>query len=321
MRVLGAPEDVLEGAEPEEQGRGRPRWAALAVAAALGFAAANVVDRSPAGPRAEPSLAVVVGRQPPLESVGDAEPWTTMEVTLVNTGPSAVRLDGAVVQGSDLAWDADRSLEPGQQLPVVLREERPCDREPDVLSGSGAGPQRLQVRLRGGRDGGSSVDLAMPPTVGLLYDDHVRAVCRLPRLPQALEVVQDGSTVEDGALVLEVGLQSVTVRPLQLVEVRSSRPGVTATLTFADGRPVPLPLDVAARTRLEIAQGWSFDDPSTTPYRVRLSADPSGCAALRASSSGEGFLSVVFVDADDPATTAERAVFADPGELLRAACS
>lgn len=323
--MRGAHEDVLGGPDDDRR-HTAARWVSLAVAVAVGFAAAQVIDSSSG---ADPdtslgaSLALVVGRQPYLSAVGDDAPETTMEVTLVNTGASTVRLGGAAVEGSELAWEADRSLKPGQQVAWVLREQHPCDREPDVLSGVATGRQQLQVRLQGAERGygGSALSLSLGPTAGRLYDDHVREVCKLPRLPDALDLVQGGATVDGDELVVALGLLNLSVRPLRVVEVASSVPGLTGMLTDATGHPIALPLDVPARTRLQIAQGYDYDDPATTPYRLHLSATAPACKALRTATGGDGSMDVYYVDPEDPRKTAARPVFADLVQLFRRACA
>ncbi len=160
----------------------------------------------------------------------------------------------------------------------------------------------------------------MPPPVGRLYDDHVRQVCALPRLPEALELVQGDVAYEGEELVVEVGLLNQSVRPLRVVQITTATPGLTAGLTDATGRPVELPLDVPGRTRLQVAQGYDYDAEGTTPYRLRLTATPTSCTSPRPPAGGDGSTGVVYVDPQEPGTSAERLVFADPSTLVRSAC-
>lgn len=206
---------------------------------------------------------------------------------------------------------------------MVLREQRPCDRAPDVLSSGGAAGRSLQVRLAGAEGGadGPALSLAMPPTVGRWYDDHVRDVCKLPRLPNALDVVQGPSTIEGDELVLAVGLHNLSVRPLQVVEVAGGLPGMSQTLTDAAGRRLTLPLAVPARTRAQILQGSDYDDPATTPYRLHLAGTPQTCVALRTATGGDGSLEVFYVDPEQPQSVATRQVFPDFTQFVRAACT
>lgn len=109
-----AAEDVIGDADGGAgRERNRARLLGLGVAAAIGFAAAQAVPwpgDSPGGP----SLALVVGRQPYLGATEADAPETTMEVALVNTGTSVARLEGAVVAGSELMWEAEKPLEAGE---------------------------------------------------------------------------------------------------------------------------------------------------------------------------------------------------------------
>ena len=309
--------------EDDADGRGprrRPRLLALAVAAAVGFGAAQAVDALSVE-AAAPALALVTGREPHLEATEGDEPRTTLEVVLVNTGPDTVVLDGAQVEGSGLAWEADRPLRPGQQVTAALREDDPCEGEPDRLSGRPGSP-RVRVRVQD-RDGADlpALSLVLPGTVGLRYDDHVRAVCALPRLPEALEVAQFGETRQGGAAVVAVAILSRSVRPLQVTEVSSRLPGVRAVLTDAAGRTVPLPLDVPGRSRTEIDSTPYPADPAAAPYRLRLTAGPEACVPEGdVGGTGES-ASIAYVDAADPGAIAERPVFADLVGLLSGGCS
>ena len=318
-------EDVLVGGDdgPERSsGGGLRRPAALLLAAGIGFAAAQVVAPSRSDGAAGASLALVVGRAPHLEGTSGDAPVTGMEVTLVNTGPTALRLDTAEVEGSRLRWDVDRPLRPGQQAAALLRDERPCEGPLDALSRPGAA-QRLRVRSRDDRTGAPLVDvlLPLPPAVGRRYDDHVRLQCALPRLPEALEVLAGLSALEGDELVVPIGLLSLSVRPVQVDEVVAAVPGVTSRLTDGAGRPVPLPVVLPSRSRTEIAEGIPYDDPGSTPYRLRITAAGAGsCEALQLRSVGEAVV-VRSSDPDEPGAVAERPVPLDLTLLVERACA
>ena len=317
--------DVLVGGddehEPSSSGVAR-RWAALAVAAAAGFAAAQLVAPSASDGAAGASLALVTGRQPHLEGTSGDAPVTGMEVTLVNTGPATLRLDTAEVEGSGLRWDVDRPLEPGQQAAALLRDERPCEGRLDALSRPGA-PRRLRVRSHDEqtRDRLPDVLLTLPPTVGRTYDDHVRLACALPRLPEALEALVGPSALDGEELVVPLGLVSRSVRPVQVVEVAAAVPGLTARLMDDAGQPVPLPLTLPVRSRTEIAEGVPYGDPGSTPYRLRLAATgPSSCGTLVDRSGGESVV-VRSVAPDEPEVVADRPVPLDLTPLVERACA
>lgn len=318
VSLVRADDDVI-GTEPEDRaprpGRSRVAGLGLVVAgAAIGFAVAQAVPARSSG-GAGPALTLVAGRSPDLDVAGGDEPQTTMTLTLVNTGASTVRLQGATVAGSELEWQADRSLQQGQQVAAVLREQRPCERASDVLSGGGR-RNSLRVRLESpGRDGADVLSLALPQALGRAYDDHVRDVCKLPRLPAALEVVQGsadvGGAADVDAPVLAFDLQNLSVHALRVLEIAPSAPGVTATLTDDAGRPVELPLQIPARTRQEIAQGLDFDESATAPYRLRLTLTPEACSAIRSGAGGEESVGVSFVDVEDPRTIGTRSIVTD----------
>ncbi len=315
----GGPDVLGDDEEAERRPRRPARLLALALAAAVGFGAGQVVDALSVEAGA-PALALVTGREPYLDASGVDEPSTSVEVALVNTGPDAVVLDGAEVDGSGLAWEADRPLEPGQQVTAVLREQQPCEGAPDRLSGR-AGTPRLRVRLQD--PGGAelpALSLVLPGGVGRRYDDHVRAVCALPRLPDALDLVQARQSRDGDVAVVDVGLLNRSVRPLRVTELSSPVPGLRAVLTDVSGRAVPVPLDLPGRSRSEIAQGYAAGDPSSTPYRLRLSAGPDACVPVGPSGSG-GAATVVYVDPDEPGQLAERPVFADLAGVVRGSCS
>ncbi len=324
--------DVLVGggAEPEvEDARpspGRARGlAALLVAAGVGFAAAQVVSPSPsdgATGGTGASLALVTGRQPALEgSPFEQTPKTGMEVTLVNTGPDALRLDTAELAGSGLRWDVDRPLKPGQQAVAMLRDDSPCDGPLDGLSGGGRARQ-LRVRTLDEQTGDRLPDalLPLPPTVGPLYDDHVRTTCALPRLAQAVEITSSAPEPDGEESVVPLGLLSRSVRPVQVVEVEVTVPDVTARLTSADGRPVPLPLTLPARTRTQIAEGVPYGDPGSMPYRLRLTAGSgASCQALRAGLGGEARLRLA--DPAEPAVVEDATFQAELWPLAERVCA
>jgi hypothetical protein len=321
-RPLVSSDDVLVGgdeAEPSSTGR-LGRLAALALAAGLGFGAAQLA--APADEATGASLAVVTGRQPHLEETSGGVPSTAMEVTLVNTGPTALRLDAAEVEGSGLRWDVDRPLQPGRQATALLREARPCDGPSDALSGTGAAA-RLRVRSRDEQAGDRLPDvvLPLPPGIGRYYDDHVRRVCALPRLDQALETLVGPAALVGAELVVPFGVLPLSVRPLQVVEVEGTVPGLTARLTDADLQPVPLPLALPTRTRTQVAEGIPYDEPAGTPYRLRIStAGPGACAALQGRSDGAPFV-VRYADADDPGVLAGRPLILDLAPLLAQVCA
>ena len=316
--------DVLAGGddEPDRSPTGLRRLAALLLAAGMGFAAAQLITPSASGGASGAGLALVTGRQPHLEAVSGDAPVTAMEVTLVNTGTAVLRLDAAEVEGSGLAWDVDRPLQPGQQAAALLRDERPCEGPLDALSRPGA-PQRVRVRAHDEQTAERLPDvvLRLPPAVGRLYDDHVRLTCALPRLPEALEVLAGPSTLVGEELVVPFGVLSRSVRTLQVDEVAVAVPGLTARLTARDGRPVPLPLTLPGRSRLAIAEGVPYDDPSSTPYRLRLAAaGPQACGTLVDPSGGESVV-VRYVDPDEPGVVAGRPVPLDLTPLVERACA
>ena len=315
--VLGAGDD--DTPEPPAVD-GRRRVLGLVLAAALGFAAAQLVpDVEP--DRATPaSLALVTGRQPHLEVTADDPPITGLEVTLVNTGPRALRLDSATVDGTALRWDVDRPLEPGRQAAALLRDEEPCEGPLDELSGTRLA-REVTVSARDEETGDRLPDvlLPLPPTTGRLYDDHVRFSCALPRLPEAVELVTMAPELEGDELVVALGLQSRSVRDVQVIAPASAVPGLTARLTAADGRPVPLPLTVPGRTRSDVVQGFAYDDLSTTPYRLRITAGADACPVLLERSGIENVV-VRLLDPQEPEVEAERPVPIDLTALAGRVC-
>lgn len=317
--------DVLAAGDDEAPERsvadGRRRAAALLLAAGFGFAAAQVVpDAAPDGPGSA-SLALVVGRQPPLEATADEPPITGFEVTLVNTGPDALRLDRATVDGTALEWDVDRPLDPGRQAAALLRDGEPCEGPLDELSGARPAREvRVRVRDEATRDRLPDVLLPLPPTTGRLYDDHVRQVCALPRLAEAVELVTLASELDGKELVVPMGLQGRSVRDVQVVEVEGTVPGLVTRLTTADAQPLTLPVTVPGRARREIAEGFVYDDPASTPYRLRVTATREACPALRERSGIENVV-VRLVDPDEPDVRAERPVPVDLTPLIGPTCA
>ena len=316
--------DLLAGGDdeaPEPAVRdGRRRVVGLLLAAVLGFAAAQLVADAEPDVVGTASLALVVGGQPNLERTADDPPSTGLQVVLVNTGPRALRLAGATVDGTALAWDVDRPLEPSRQAAALLRDEQPCDGPLDELSG--ADPEReVRVSMRDEETGDRLPDvlLALPPTVGRLYDDHVRWSCALPRLQEAIEVFSLVPEAQGDELVVAIGLQTRSVRDVQVVELASAVDGLTVRLTAADGRPVPVPLTVPGRPRSEIDQGFDYDDPSSTPYRLHLTADAAACPVLRGRSGIENVV-VRTVDPQEPEVEAERPVPVDLTPLVERVC-
>ena len=318
--VGGGDETEVEDARPAP---GRARGlVALLLAAAAGFAAAQVVPPSPADGATGASLALVTGRQPHLEgSPYDPAVGTGMEVTLVNTGTGAVRLDTAELAGSGLRWDVDRPLRAGHQAVAPLRDDSPCDGPLDGLSGGGQARQ-LRVRTLDEQTGDRLPDvlLPLPPTIGPLYDMHVRMTCALPPLSEAVEIVSGAPVADQEESVVQLGLLSRSVRPVQVVGVEVTVPDVTARLTSRDGQPVPLPLTLPARSRREIAEGLPFDDPASLPYQVRLTAGSgASCQALRAGLGGQARLRLV--DPAEPDVVAERAFPVELSPLAERACA
>lgn len=316
--------DVLAAGDADAPERsvadGRRRAVALLLAAALGFAAAQLVpDAEPGGADAA-SLALVVGRQPHLEVTADEPPSTGFEVTLVNTGTSALRLDSAAVDGTALEWDVDRPLEPGRQAAALLRDEGPCEGPLDELSGARPACEvRVAVCDDATGDRLPDVLLALPPTTGRLYDDHVRAACALPRLSEAVDLVTLAPELERDELVVPLGLQTRSVRDLQVVDVAGAVPGLATRLTAADGQPVDLPVSVPGRPRREIAQGFDYDDPASTPYRLRVTAGPDACPALSERSGYENVV-VRVADPQEPEIEVPRPVPLDLTPLLERVC-
>jgi hypothetical protein len=316
VTVHGSGADVLGQDDEGPAAPRRARLLSLGLAVLVGFGAGQLVppldDVSDAGDGAP--LALVTGRQPFLDAVGEP-PVPSLEVTLVNTGPEAVRLLGAGIAGTALRWEADRPLEVGQQATAVLREEGACDRDPDLLSRQLPAP-RVVVQMRERPEQGVTLD----PVVALQYDDHVRNVCNLPRLPQALEVLQGAVVTTDDAVTVAFGLLSRSVRPLRVVGV-TPVPGLAVAVTDAAGRPVDLPLTVLGRTRQEIAVLDDTGDPASTPYRARISAQAGDCQEARAAVVGSGPpLRVVYEGQEQGDATAEQPLFADLLDYLRRLC-
>ena len=118
---------------------------------------------------------------------------------------------------------------------------------------------------------------------------------------------------------MPLGLQTRSVRDLQVVEVAGTVPGLATRLTAADGQPVGLPLTVPGRPRREIAQGFLYDDPASTPYRLRVTAGPDACPALRERSGYENVV-VSVVDPQEPEVEVPRPVPLDLTPLLEPSC-
>jgi hypothetical protein len=322
--VVVSSRDVLVGGGDEAPERPpadrRRRLAGLALAAGCGFAAAQLVPAAAPDGATGASLALVTGRQPHLEVTADDPPLTGMEVVLVNTGSRALRLDGATVDGTALRWDVDRPLEPGRQAAALLRDEQPCDGPLDALSGPGPAREvRVSTRDDATRERLPDVLVALPTTAGRLYDMHVRQSCGLPPLPEALELVTTAAELAGQDLVTSVGLQSRSVRDVQVVGVAADVPGLTTRLTAADGQPTALPLTVPGRTRKELAEGFLLDVPDSSPYRLRTTTTADGCAALRERSGVENVV-VHLVDPGDPEVVAVRPVAIDLTPLLERVC-
>ena len=296
-------------------------WGGLLVAAVAGFALAQLLPSGdPAPEPVGPRLALVVGGQPVFDAAPGPDPWLSVEVALVNTGPEPVRLTGASAPALGLRGSADKVLGAGDQTLLVLREGNVCSRlarQPRVSRGS----QELRVAVGAPSDAlPDEVVLSLPLSVVRQYDTFARSFCGLPHVADGLAVHSDAQSFSDGTVLIPVGLVSQTVQRLKLVEVAATVPGVTVELRDEAGAVVPLPLEIPGRYLVDLDVGFGPGVPEVNRYVVSVRLGQDGCTLLGDAAGRNSSLVELFWAAEGEPSRLAATTIGDLHDATRLAC-
>lgn len=293
----------------------------LLIGCAAGFAGARAFDSLGIGATpadAPPRLVVVVtSRDVTIQQEGGAQPRSTVELTLVNTGDVTLRVLGGDIRGSGLSWSADRPLEPGAQLTAVLADPSPCRSTSTGLPSSEATID-VDVVENGGRR-----RLALPLLATLLRDYHtaVRALCGTPALSEALWIAVGAGSGDAGRdMAVPVVLQNRAVKPVRLLSVSSTLAGTSAALRTRTGADVRMPLTLPGRSLDQRKHDASTFDLQTSPYVLAVTAEPGACADLRARGGETVTVGLRYAYDSDPQETAQTFFALDLAALVDRAC-
>lgn len=276
-------------AEPTAGRTAMPRGGSWLVAAAVGFAAAQLLpslgpSSGAEAPKGEPRLALVVSGQPVFNAQPGPDPATSAEVALVNTGAAPVRLAGASADGLGLRWSTDQVLAAGDQAVVVLREGNACARAAEQPDGPGV---RQELRVRVGGPAGDDDDLPdevvlpLPASLVSQYDAFARSSCGLSPVAQGLDLMPGQQSLGRDELLVPVGLVSSTVQRLYLVDVSPTVPGMAVELKGVDGGSLTLPLELPGRYLVDDDIGYGAGVGEIDRYVVSVRLDQDSCRLLR----------------------------------------
>lgn len=241
-------------------GRGR-QLAALAVAAAVGFAAATVLAETRLqtlrdGPEGVLSLDVVVESVEGTSLVSSVRSQAAVvsSVVLRNTGPNDVALDAAELIGTGfVAEDLEgRRLPPGGRTVLRLLRAVDCsalDPTPPP------GPLRVEATTGAGQ---RTVDLRVAADLAFA-DEQARAACGQVDPAMALIVLDSPPMLTGTTVRVSAELSNASVSPLLVSDLRPLLGLRIVATTDQQGRPARLPLELPPGDY----------DPPTDPFSGR----------------------------------------------------
>jgi hypothetical protein len=311
--------DVL-GSDEKPPPRRRPAAiGAVLMACVASFVAGGTLDGSGDDePRTTPRLAVVTSRDVDAALGDGAQPRSTVELTLVNTGARALQVLGGSVRGTGLSWTGEQLLEPGGQTTAVLIDPSPCMNAQPGLEAQGA---TLDVEVA---EDGSRGLVVLPLQSGFLrgYDVHVRTMCGLLPVSDALSIALTGDAVDAGRdLAVPIVLRNRATQPVQLVSVSSVLDGTSAVLRTSVGASVRLPLTLPGRSLAQLRQDPTGLEPDDTSRFLAVRVDDGACADLLVRGGATVTVALRHEYADEPGRTADTFLALDLADLVDRACS
>lgn len=264
---------------PESRAPGRPRWAWLIAAFALGAVVSLVVADARRAVDERSTIEVVIGAQ---EVSGDSP--TTLEYAVLNVGPQSVRILHVVPVGWVLASDESQvvTAEPGQWTTVPTVVNVDCDVRPDATA-------TVTARSAAGE---RSAETTLPSDIN---DDLLVAWSEACPARPVVEI--DAGLVEPTRTTDDVMTGIVWMEPqgtedsVEVVNLGSRNAGFTAVApNLPMELPVGVPSDVTVQWRvIDCDQALRLTDarldvtlatPEPRAFRVNISLDAPATLAL-----------------------------------------